>query len=154
MGTEIYKRRYREDRRILKRYLSQFYRAKKRQSELRQRLAELQTEFRYPHTNHKPSATAIGIGEIEEQIQRQIDIEVKCVVDIIGILELLPNGSTERRLLEYRHIDCLPWRKIEDRIHLSRSPCFEYYNKGLDALLAVEKVRNTLSDFKETLGND
>lgn len=37
-----------------------------------------------------------------------------------------------------------PWREIHRAVHLTRSPCFAYYNKGLDQLLAMQEVRLAL----------
>lgn len=156
-----------EMRRILKRYLSQYYRAKERQNALRRRLKELQMELRHPGASSPPFDTTpirgktssgaaslvFKISEVEDRIQKQIEIEVKSVTDIMDMLEFLPSGSLERNILEYRHIDCYPWGEIMNCVHLSRSPCFEYYNKGLDNLLAMEAVQDTLSEFEARLPN-
>lgn len=151
-----------EDRRILKRYLSQYYRARKKQTTLRHRLKELQTELRHPGVKAPPlngiptkrqasngSASLIfKISDIEERIQRQIEIEARSVNEIMDILDFLPVDSTERDILEYRHIDCKSWNEIMELVHLTRSPCFEHYNKGLDRLLTYKKVRVTLENFE------
>jgi hypothetical protein len=153
-----------ESRRLLKRYLSQYFRAKEKQSALRQRLAELQAELQHPGVK-APSLTGIPssnkgrvsngsaslifkIGDIEDRIQHQIEIEAQSVNDIMDILDFLPVDSIERDILEYRHIDCKTWDEIMDMVHLSRSPCFEHYNKGLDKLISYKKVRATLEAFE------
>lgn len=157
-----------EDRRILKRYLSQYYRAKEKQAALRHRLEELQAELRHPGVNTPPldgiptrskrndgaAALIFKIGDIEERIQRQIDIEARSVAEIMNVLEFLPRESTERDILEYRHIDCKPWNEIMDLVHLTRSPCFEHYNKGLDKLLTYKKVRATLEAYETRLARN
>lgn len=154
-----------EDRRLLKRYLSQYYRAKEKQAALRSRLDELQSELRHPgvstppldgipvKSKHHDGAIALifKIDDIEERIQRQIDIEVRSVAEIMDVLDFLPRESTERDILEYRHIDCKPWTEIQRLVHLTRSPCFEYYNRGLDKLLEFKKVRATLAAFDAKL---
>ena len=58
--------------------------------------------------------------------------------------DLLPEDATERTILELRHLDCKPWREINRTVYLTASPCFEYYNRGLDTLLSMEQVRKTL----------
>lgn len=150
-----------EDRRLLKRYLSQYYRAKEKQAALRHRLEDLQAELRHPGVNTPPldgipvkskcnggaAALIFKIGDIEERIQRQIDIEARSVAEIMDVLDFLPRESTERDILEYRHIDCMPWTEIQRLVHLTRSPCFEYYNKGLDKLLEFKKVRMALAAY-------
>ena len=155
-----------EDRRLLKRYLSQYYRAKEKQAALRRRLDELQAEIRHPGVNTPPLdgvpvkskrhdgaiALIFKIDDIEERIRRQIDIEANIVSEIMDILDFLPRESTERDILEYRHIDCKRWTEIQRLVHLTRSPCFEYYNQGLDKLLEFKKVRSILAEFDAKLG--
>ena len=46
--------------------------------------------------------------------------------------------------IEVRHIDCKNWAEICDTVYLTRTPCAKYYNRGLDALLRMSKVRRTL----------
>lgn len=153
-----------EGRRILKRYLSQYYRAKEKQAVLRKRLAELQEELQHPgiisqplgsvkygkggHTSYGAASLVFRIGDIEDRIQRQIEVEARSINDIMDILDFLPPESRERDILEYRHIDCKPWSEIMDMVHLTRSPCFECYKKGLDKLLTYKKVRVTLEEFE------
>lgn len=152
-----------ENRTRLKRYLAQYYHAKERQNALRQRLADLQTELRHPSVQVKPvtgtrsknrrpgggaAALTLKIGDIEDRIQRQAEIEAQSVTEIMDMLDLLPPGSPERDILEYRHIDCKSWAEIQRLVHLTRSPCFEYYNRGLGMLLTYKKVRTALADFE------
>ena len=86
----------------------------------------------------------LSAPEIEAKIQRQTEAAEKSVLEIIEILELLPAESTERTILELRHIDCKTWEKIYKAVYLTRTPCFKYYNKGLDTLLGMNKVRRIL----------
>lgn len=157
-----------ESRRILKRFLSQYYRAKDKQAVLRARLASLQAELRHPGVSVPPqdgipvkggvsngaASLTFKIADIEERIQRQIEIEARSIIDIMDVIEFLPADTIERDILEYRHIDCKPWDKIMDCVHLTRSPCFEYYNKALDKLLTYKKVRVTLSEFEARLNRE
>lgn len=151
-----------KQRNLLKRFLSQHYRAKDRQAALRARLASLQAELRHPDVKVPPrdgipgktgvnsgaASLTLKISDIEERIRKQIDIEASSVIAIMDVIELLPAGSIERNILELRHIDCKPWDKIMNCVHLSRSPCFEYYKKALDKLLTYKKVIAILADYK------
>lgn len=151
------------DRKTLKRFLSQYYRAKEKQDALRKRLHFLQKELQYPdirspHMDQAPiegrvsegaAALPFKIAEIEDRIQRQIDIETKSVSDIMDVLDFLSADSVEKDILEYRHIDCKSWQEICDLVHLTRSPCFEHYNKALDMLLSYKKVRLTVEAYIE-----
>lgn len=84
------------------------------------------------------------VQEIEAKIQRQTEAAEKSVLEIMELLERLPPDSTERTILELRHIDCKNWADICDTVYLTRTPCAKYYNRGLDALLRMSKVRRTL----------
>lgn len=157
-----------EQRQLLKRFLSQYYRAKDRQATLRARLASLQAELKYPGVKVPPldgipgktgvssgaASLTLKIADIEDRIQKQTEIEAKSVIAIMDVIEFLPADTIERDILEFRHIDCKPWDKIMDCVHLSRSPCFEYYNKALDKLLTYKKVRRILSDYKARLDRE
>lgn len=155
-----------ESRRLLRRYLSQYYRAKEKQAALRKRLKELKEELSHPGVNTPPldsvrskggfnsngaASLPLKIADIEDRIQRQIEVEARSVNDIMDILDFLPAESTERDILEYRHIDCKPWNEIMDLVHLTRSPCFEHYNKGLNELLGYKKVLATLEAYEARL---
>lgn len=154
-----------KSRSLLKRYLSQYFRAKEKQAALRKRLADLQIELQNPgvkspfhersqlkgHAAYGSAALTFKISDVKERIQRQIEVETQSVNDIMDILDFLPPESTERDILEYRHIDCKSWIEIQRLVHLTRSPCFEYYNRGLDKLLTYKKVQVILADFEARL---
>jgi hypothetical protein len=138
-----------EDERIfLKRYLSQYYRAKERQKILRERLADIRTELDPAGKNGRNTSLAIKMAEIEDRIARQSEIEATAILDIMDVLEFLPQDSVEREIMEMRHIDCKPWNEIMRTIHLSRAPCFRRYSTGLEWLYTYKKVRTTLAEFR------
>ena len=147
-----------ESRRLLRRYLSQYYRAKEKQAALRRRLAELQAELKNPGVNSHPlDGTYTKGGRTSSgaaSLVIKIGVQTRSVSDIMDVLDFLPAESTERDILEYRHIDCKPWNEIMDLVHLTRSPCFEHYNKGLDKLLTYKKVRATLEAYEERLARE
>ena len=77
-----------EDERIfLKRYLSQYYRAKERQKILRERLADIRTELDPAGKNGRNTSLAIKMAEIEDRIARQSEIEATAILDIMDVLE-------------------------------------------------------------------
>lgn len=119
------------ERRILKKYLTRFFRAKEKQKTLQRRAAALRAELG-------------GASEIEARVQAQAEAAERSALAVMDILDLLPADSTERTILELRHLDCKPWLEINRAVYLTSSPCFEYYNKGLDTLLTMDKVRWTL----------
>lgn len=144
-----------EERAALRRYLNKYKRARKHKATLQQRLSDLRLELSGPSVKPLSSdnirakgkngtgaeGPALQIIEIEEKINKQIAKEAQLVLDVMNVIDLLESGSIEREILEARHIDCISWRKTEFRVHLTRSPCFEHYNKALDYLLSIRKVR-------------
>lgn len=127
------------ERQILKKFLARYYKAKKQQSILQERLIRMRSEFDN-ETKH---------SEIEARIKSQKQQAQKSIRQIIEILDILPHGSTERTIMELRHIDCKTWTQIQRTVFLTSSPCYERYNKGLDMLLAESKVRKIIGLSKK-----
>ena len=119
------------ERQVLKKYLTRFFRAKEKQKTLQQRAAAIRADL--------GEASAL-----EARVQAQAKAAERSALEIMDILDLLPEDATERTILELRHLDCKPWREINRAVYLTASPCFEYYNRGLDTLLSMERVRQTL----------
>ena len=119
------------ERRVLKKYLTRFFRAKEKQKTLQQRAAAIRADL--------GEASAL-----EARVKAQAKAAERSALEIMDILDLLPEDATERTILELRHLDCKPWREINRTVYLTASPCFEYYNRGLDTLLSMEQVRKTL----------
>ena len=119
------------ERRVLKKYLTRFFRAKEKQKTLQQRAAAIRADL--------GEASAL-----EARVQAQAKAAERSALEIMDILDLLPEDATERTILELRHLDCKPWQEINRAVYLTASPCFEYYNRGLDTLLSMEQVRKTL----------
>lgn len=128
------------ERRILKKYLSRYFKAKKRQDILQNRLQDLRQQL---HTEAE-GGNALSPSEVEARLQAQTEAAERCVLDVMDVLAFLPPNSMERIILELRHLDCKPWERIQATVYLTASPCFDYYNKGLDALLAVGAVRRKI----------
>ena len=128
------------ERRILRKYLARYYRARDKKSILQGRLRALRADLQKKGGFMPP----VSVQEIELKIQRQQETAEKSVLEIIEILELLPAESTERIILELRHIDCKTWDEISRTVYLTRTPCAKYYNRGLDALLGMSEVRRIL----------
>lgn len=128
-----------QERAALKQYLRRYYIAREVQGTLEDRLRALQAEFR-----RTPGAGSTETAaEIERRISAQAEANKQCLLEIVDMIALLPD-STERRILEMRHIDCKPWREIQETVYLTRTPCYKYYCAGLDSLLSFEAVRAVL----------
>ncbi len=150
-----------EQRLLLKQYLGQYYaaRIKKRQLEIR-----LQT-FRQdmvgtkgmqyspvPHSRTNsvgdgPASMVVRAIEIEDRIESQKAEMNTTMLNVMKIMDFLPTDSIERRILEYRHIDCLSWKQVCKETNMTRTPCNKYYNAGIDKLLTYKKVQVTIQKF-------
>ena len=119
------------ERRILKKFLQRYYRMRKQQETLQARLQRMRSEFRDNEST-----------EIEAKLRTQKREAKKSTLQIMEILDFLPQGSTERTIMELRHIDCKTWTQVQRAVFLTPSPCYERYNTGLDALLGIDKVRS------------
>lgn len=129
------------ERRILKKFLQRYYRAKKQQEALQERLQRMRLEFRDGEAS-----------EIKARLKEQKKEAKKYTLQIMEILDFLPQGSTERTIMELRHIDCKTWTQVQRAVFLTPSPCYERYNKGLDALLKIAKVRTMIGLSKKGSG--
>ena len=137
-----------EDRKIIKRYLAQYHTAKERKNVLQKRAKTLRSDL---SRSDKNGEIEYKIAEIESRIQRQAEVEANAVLSVMDMIDFLPLGSTERQILELRHIDCKSWTEVQRTVHLTRSPCNEYYNRGLETLLGFKKVRQTLGKFERQM---
>lgn len=138
-----------QERAVLKKYLRRYYIAREAQSTLEDRLRSIKAEFRRDPAA-EPTETA---AEIDRRISAQAEANKKCLLEIVDVIALLPD-STERRILEMRHIDCKSWREIQETVYLTRTPCYKYYCAGLDSLLSFEAVRAALWPSKKRTGKD
>lgn len=149
------------EREAVKRYLQQYHAAKQKRRILEERRRTLSADLRGPSTPayratpssrpvHPDGAGAVvfQIAEVEERIEAQQAEMAKAVQNVMDLIDLLPVGSTERTVVEMRHIDCKPWEQIASAVYMSRSAVFNYYNAALDMLARNEQSGKLLGDFK------
>lgn len=150
-----------EQKRLLKQYLGQYYNARAKKKQLETRLRN----FREDMTGTKgmqyspvprsqtnsvgdgPATPVIRAMEIEERIESQKAEMAAAMLNVMKIMDFLPVDSTERAILEYRHIDCMNWKQICKEVHLSRSSANDYYKKGIEKLLTFKKVQKMIANF-------
>ena len=151
----------RPEREAVKRYLQQYHAAKQKRRILEERRRTLSADLRGPSTPayrampssrpvHPDGAGAVvfQIAEVEERIEAQQAEMAKAVQNVMDLIDLLPVGSTERTVVEMRHIDCKPWEQIARAVYMSRSAIFNYYNAALDMLARNEQSGKLLGDIK------
>ena len=127
------------ERQILKKFLARYYKAKKQQAILQERHTRMRSEF----------GSGSRRTDIDARMKAQKQQAQKSVRQIMEILDFLPQGSTERTIMELRHIDCKTWTQIQRAVFLTSSPCYERYNKGLDMLLEESRVRKIIGLSKK-----
>lgn len=152
-----------DERVLLKKYLGQYYSARRRKRQLEIRLQTFRQEMvgtrgmQYSPVPHRqtnsvgdgPASMVIRAMEIEDQIKTQKEEMANAMLNVMKMIDFLPADSMERTVLEYRHIDCLSWNQIMQETNYSRQSCNNYYNAGLDKLLTFKKVNKMLEDFEK-----
>lgn len=148
----------------LKNYLGQYYKAKFKRKQLEVRLKNFREEMvgakgisyspvprgQSGVTTSKTEDYVVKALEIEDRIMKQ-QVEVqRAMLAVMEVMDFLPIDSVERSVLEYRHIDCLPWKFIIARMSYSKASCHNYYNAGIDMLLRCVKVQETLQKYIES----
>lgn len=148
-------------REALKRYLQQYHAAQQKRRILENRHRALSRELQAPAVGSrfrtmpasKPVKTdgavsvVFRIAEVEERIEDQREEMAKAVLHVMDLIDLLPQNSMERTVVELRHIDCMAWEKIAETTYMSRSNVFNYYNAALDALMSYKRTEKLVSEF-------
>jgi hypothetical protein len=141
-------------REALRAYLRQYNNAKQRKHDLEHRLHEVMAELNNPpisgqarsepRSKGKPAAgaasVAFKIDDIEQRIKDQQAEMARTLNNVLDILDLLPEASTTRSILEQRYIDGKKWDAISGHAYLTRSRCAELETEALDQLLSFKKV--------------
>lgn len=156
-----------DDALLLNRYLGQYRHCITVKKDLESRLRDIQYEFDHPLGSvkmdgmPKGNATSVGcaaltlrLDEIETRIKDQIDKSMLVLNDIMNIIDLLPENSMERIIIERRYIDRLSWDQIAMKEHIGRTPAIRWWRKGLYALLEFQKIQEILSKYKHDLEKD
>ena len=127
----------------LKKYLGQYYRAKIKRKQLEIRLKNFREEMagtqgvKYSPVPGGQSGSQISSTEnavmrameIEERIVKQQAQVQAAMLAVMEFMDFLPIDSVKRSILEYRYIDCM-----------TKTPCFRYYNQGIDELINKSEV--------------
>ena len=85
-----------------------------------------------------------NLANNQKEVINQVE-EVK--VNVMDLIDVLPANSTERTVVEMRHIDCRGWDKIAEALYMSRSNVFNYYNAALDKILENKRNRKLLEEY-------
>ena len=148
-------------REAVKEYLQQYHTAVGKKRILEERHRVLSSELRAPSTGSafrltpptKPTKTdgsvsvVFRISEVEDRIEEQREEMAKAVLNVMDLIDVLPANSTERTVVEMRHIDCKKWERICKEVHMSRSRVNDYYNAGLEIIMANKRARKLVGKY-------
>lgn len=156
-----------EDAKLLMQYLEQYSNCKKKKARLEKRRASIIREFDSPLSGVKydgmPKGNKVSVGsaslayrldEIDTRILQQKNSAAKLLLEVMSVLEFLPENSTERDVLEARYIDCYRAQDVGTHLHMSRSTVYDYMKDGLNQLLTFKKVQKILEEFKQRLEDE
>lgn len=152
----------RSDKEALKRYLGQVFAATSEKRTLQKRLFKIRNEVTsiggrgyspLPNSangkNEGAASYTFRLGEIEQRIYDQNEEIEKAILRVMDIMDFLPVGSPERKILEYRYIDCMSWKAVCKAASLTRTPCNDHLNRGIEKLLSFRKVQKIVREFQE-----
>lgn len=151
---------------LLKEYLGQYQKAKRRERQLERRLQEICDEMNrpiggvgYSPVNKPQNQISMGAAsftfrksEQETRIEEQRDTTAKDLLKVMDILDYLDKNSDERNALELYYIDGYKWDRVAREMNLSRSIVFDRQRAGLEKLLAYKRVQKILRKYEEEKG--
>lgn len=149
---------------LLIRYLDQYGNCKNKLKRLEARRKNIIRDFDSPLTginyDGMPKGSSISVGaaglayrldEIDSRILQQQNRAAKLLLEVMNVLEFLPENELERDVMEARFIDCYTWNKVCGSVHLSRSAAYRYMKDGINKLLTFKKVQKIIQDYKARL---
>ncbi len=150
-----------QNREILCWILGVNIRAHKRKAQLEKRLREIKAEEDMPiggiNYNPLPRGSGSGSGaagiifkldEIEERILKQKASIQRAIIQVMDILEYLPEDSNERQVCELRYIDRMSIDEAADEVGLSRSGCYKVHDNGIQILLQQPRVQKIIEEHR------
>lgn len=153
-----------KEAKFLMQYLDQYSNCKSKKARLEARRQSIIREFDNPLSGVKydgmPKGNSVSVGsaslalrldEIDTRILQQQNRAAKLLLDVMSVLEFLPENSMERDILEARYIDCHKMGAACESVHMSRSAGYKYFKDGLNKLLTFKKVQKILEDYKAQL---
>ena len=147
------------DRAAARAYLERYTGSRVRLGQLRVRRRQLMIELREPaagvaryslapgHSGEVSDPTAaptMRLSEVEDELERQIQMAEALCAEILGTLDVLPLYCRERQALELRYIDGVSIERIQTRLLCARPTVFNLINNGLDLLMADPATRREI----------
>ncbi len=153
-----------DDAKLLNQYLNQYRFCIGRKRLLERRRAEIIMEFGNPlkavpmdgmpkGNRHREGCAALSLrlDEVDTRIKEQKENAEKVLVNIMNIIDFLPESSLERAILENRYLDRYNWEQVCRENHISRTPAMRKWRRGLHKLLDFKKIKQILEEYKNSL---
>ncbi len=155
--------KHNEDIELLKDYLSQYTRARRRRVQLERRLKAICDEMAAPvggqgyspinrpknQISEGAASFVIRKSEQETRIEEQRDEIAKDLLKIMDIFDYLDKNSDERNALELYYIDNLKWERVALEMHTHRNTALNYAKKGLEKLLTFKRVKRIIYKYRD-----
>lgn len=167
MGKQHSEEPLSEDAKVLMQYLGQYSKSKNKKNRLEERRKSIIREFDSPLSGIRydgmPKSSEVSVGsaslayrldEIDTKILQQKDKAAKLLLEVMNVLEFLPENSIERDVLEAKYIDGHKIERICTLQSISRSTAHRYFKDGLNKLLTFKKVQKILEEFKQRLEDE
>ena len=132
-----------EDKRALRRYLWRYLNAKVALEALKKRMKTLSNTPR-----PELAGVTYQLSECEEQVRDRIQDVERSLMDVLGCLGLLEEGSFERLVLEYKYFYGMSVEDAASSLYISRATFYRLEGKALDQLLTFGYVRDKVQEYK------
>ncbi len=130
----------------VKSFLQMYTIGKERRKILEDRRQRIMGELRT--TPPGPLDTGSDLANIEDRLIAQHRDMAVFMLKVLDLIDLLPLGSLERRIVELRHIDGMDWKGIISTLYLSRSYVMSRYSRALEMLLSHETACEMVAAWK------
>lgn len=141
-------------------FLTQYKACLLRKKTLERRRREIMKEFDMPlsgvsmdgmpkggGSSNGCATISIRLDDIEQRIREQKEEATKVLNDIMNVIELLPENSFERGIIENRYIDRMGWNLVCQENNFSKSHAIRYWKMGLDELLEMKRTRDIMKKY-------
>ena len=132
-----------EDKRALRRYLWRYLNAKVALEALKKRMKTLSNTPR-----PELAGVTYQLSECEEQVRDRIQDVERSLMDVLGCLGLLEEGSFERLVLEYKYFYGMSVEDAASSLYISRATFYRLEGKALDQLLTFGYVRDKVQEYR------
>ena len=145
---------------VLSTFLYQYSNCIMRKKALERRRREIMKEFDMPlsgismdgmpkggGSSNGCAVISIRLDDIEQRIREQTEKATKVLNDIMDVIELLPESSFERGIIESRYIDRLGWDHVCRENNFSKSHALRYWKMGLDELLEKKRTKDIMKKY-------